>query len=102
MIWLIVTVFIALAAVFFFNSYQNKYQSFQGVVFNFIIVGVLLFLIFSVAFVYTTSEVSLKSLQGVLDFGKLYFSWLGQFFVQSKNAVGYVINQNWGVNSTSG
>lgn len=100
MILLVILVFAIIAIIFFVNSYQNKYQSFQGVVFNFIIVILLLFLLISVFFVYKNSDVNLTSFQGVVDFGKIYFSWILHFFQNSGGILGYAINQDWKGNVT--
>ena len=86
--------------IFFVNSYQNKYQSFQGVVFNTIIIILLLFLLISVTFVYKKSDTNLTSFKGIMSFFKVYFSWLGSLFKTTGNVVGYTVEQDWGGNAT--
>lgn len=96
----IILIFAIIVVIFFINGYQNKYQSFQGMVFNMLVVILLIFLLVSVFFVYQNSDVDLTSFQGFVDFGKVYFSWLGNSFKNMGNAVGYVINQDWRGNVT--
>lgn len=102
MIGIIFWVIVILVVFYFFNKYQNKYQSFQGNVFNLIIIGFLLFFAGTGIYVYLKVRPDLGSFNGSLAFFKLYFSWLGQFFTGTRDVVGYAVSHDWGVNSTSG
>jgi len=100
MIEIILVLFGVVVVVFLINSYQNKYQSFQGVIFNVIIIALLLFLLVTFSYVYRTSKPDLTSFNGVVGFFKIYLSWVGGFFQNTGNIAGYVIKQNWTPNST--
>lgn len=100
MIGLILLVVAVVGLIFFFNNYQNKYQSLQGGIFNFIIVVTLAFLVLSVSYVYLSNDVSLNSFENVVDFGGVYFSWLGGLFDNFKSITGYAIDQDWSANVT--
>lgn len=101
MLGLVIGVFIVLALIFLINGYQNKYQSFQGTVFNFIIVVMLLFLVLSVGYVYLGFEGDISTFAGFLSFFKLYFAWVADLVKNLGNITGYVVQQDWGaINST--
>ena len=89
-----------IAVIYLFNSYQNKYQNFQGVLFNFVIIMLLVFLLFTVSYVYSNTNPDLSNFSGVVNFIKVYFSWLGSFFGNTKNIAGYATKQNWVGNLT--
>ena len=100
MITFILLILGVILIVFFVNSYQNKYQSFQGVVFNTIVVILLLFFLISITYVYRSNDVELTSFKGITNFSKVYFSWLGSIFRTTGNVVGYTVEQDWGGNYT--
>lgn len=102
MLSVIFWIFGALILFYFFNKYQNRYQSFQGNVFNVIVVGLLLFFVLTAIYVYISSKPDVGSFQGTTAFLKVYFSWLGSFFTGTRDVVGYAVNYNWGVNSSIG
>lgn len=62
---------------------------------NFLIAGIVLFLVFSIAYVYFTSGVNLTTFDGFISFIKFYVSWIVAIFSNTGKTVGYVINQNW-------
>lgn len=101
MLNLVLIVFVIVAIIYLFNSYQNKYQSFQGVIFNLLVVSLLIFLLFSVSFVYTKTNPELTSFGGFVSFVKVYFSWVLGFFSNVGDISGYVVKQNWEGNLTS-
>ncbi|MEK6895824.1 MAG: hypothetical protein AABX48_04870 [Nanoarchaeota archaeon] len=100
MINIILIIFVIIAVIYLFNSYQNKYQNFQGVLFNFVIIMLLVFLLFTVSYVYSNTNPDLSNFSGVVNFIKVYFSWLGSFFGNTKNIAGYATKQNWVGNLT--
>ncbi|MBI2630552.1 hypothetical protein HYW76_05625 [Candidatus Pacearchaeota archaeon] len=46
------------------------------------------------------NNIDVKSFDGVVLAGKLYFSWMGQIFHNSKALVGSATKMNWEVNSS--
>ncbi len=101
MLWAIIWIIGVVLVFYLINKYQNRYQSFQGGLFNLIVIGLLLFFVFTAAYVYLTTKSNFGSFGEVVSFAKIYFSWLGNFMTGTKNVVGYVVEQDWGVNSTN-
>lgn len=101
MIWIIFWIIVVVVVFYLINKYQNRYQSFQGNIFNFVVIGLLLFFVFTASYVYINSASDLTSFKGVSDFLKLYFTWLGGFLNGTKDVVGYAVKQDWGLNSTN-
>ncbi|MBS3071560.1 hypothetical protein J4408_01075 [Candidatus Pacearchaeota archaeon] len=101
MMWFIIGVIGIIVLVFWINSYQNKYQSFQGNVFNIIVMGLIIFVIISSGYVYLNGDFTIKSFNDFSIFARTYFSWLASFFTNAKGVAGYVINQNWVGNITN-
>lgn len=100
MMWFVIVTLIVIAAILIFNMYQNKYQSAQGTIFNVVVTCFVLFLALSMGYVYFKGDVSVRSFNEVVVFGKLYFSWLGHFFGNIKGITGYVIKMDWAGNVT--
>lgn len=92
---------LVLIVVFLFNSYQNKYQSFQGNLFNFAVVFLLVFLILTIGSAYISSNFDLFSFKGLVGFFKFYLVWLGNFFSKGVSVAGYFIKQEWSLNVTN-
>jgi len=46
------------------------------------------------------NNMNLKSFDGIVGAGKLYFSWLGHAFENSRSILGNVIKMDWVGNST--
>lgn len=68
-----------------------------------VVLFLLLFLGLTFANIYFKSNADLKTFDGVMTAGKLYFSWLGQVAKNIGDVTGYVIHQDWGsVPGTSG
>lgn len=65
----------------------------------------ILFLIFvylSVSNVVNSNKIDLKTFDGAILAGKLYFSWLGNLFHNTQSLAGNVVKMDWSTNSTSG
>lgn len=69
---------------------------------SYVFIFILIFLIASVSYVYMTNNIDLTSFDGVVEAGKLYLGWLGGVFHNTGKITAYAVDQNWGVNSTSG
>lgn len=67
----------------------------------FMIVLVAMFAI-SLLYVYVSHGANLSSFDGLVGFGKAYFSWAGGVFHNVARVTGYAVKQDWGVNSTIG
>lgn len=64
------------------------------------LIGLILFTFFSVRAVFKGKEVDLKTLPGVMNAIKIYFSWLGGFLSNVKSITTSVIRMNWTGNTT--
>lgn len=102
MLGFIAIVLIIVVLVLLINGYQNKFQSFHGKLFNFVVVITLLFLVLSAGYVYMKADIDINEVGDIVKLVKLYFSWLSSFFDNTRTVTGYVINQDWGGNLSSG
>ena len=59
------------------------------------------FLYVGVAVVLQTGKVNLRSISGVMDFTKIYFSWLSSVFGNLKLITANAIQMNWFQNITT-
>lgn len=55
----------------------------------------------SLTFTFRGQEVDLKSIPGVIDASKLYFSWLSSVFVNLKSITGQAIKMDWTPSNSS-
>lgn len=66
-----------------------------------IILLVLLFLGISFWNVYSVHKLNLTTFDGTVNAGKVYFSWLGGLFSNTKAITTYAIKQNWSFQNNS-
>ena len=66
------------------------------------VVMICLFLIFSAIQIYRSKTTDLTTFDGLMSALKIYFSWLGQIFHNTKGIVGYTIQQDWSINNSIG
>ena len=71
-------------------------------VFAMFLIGMILFSYFSFTFVLKGKDVDLKSIPGVIEVGKLYFSWLGGVFGNFKSITFNAIKMDWAGNESVG
>lgn len=71
-------------------------------IFAMFLIGLILFLYFSSAFVFKEKEVDLQSITGITSAVKVYFSWLGSIFVNLKSITSNAIGMDWEGNKSSG
>jgi len=88
---------VLLALVIFFLKFKGFKHSF----FSFVVIFLALFLIISIVYVYSTSRIDLSSVDGLMQGGKVYLSWLGETFHNTKQITAYVVNQDWGAGNSS-
>jgi len=81
--------------------YLYQAQNWHGPIVNFIIIVAILLTLTSIFVVYSRNPVDFSSPQGFIEFTKAYFQWWGSLVKNTKGIAGYVINQDWGVNTTS-
>ena len=90
--WLVII--LILAAVYIFVKATNKGQN----VWSYLIVVAAIFFIVTLVYVSTLPGVSLKSLNGLVELGKLYFSWLAQVGGNMFHLTGNAVKLDWGTN----
>ena len=81
-----------------------EFKDFKHRILLFTIIGLFLFLIVSMGYVYFSSdtEFNFSSFEGLVDSGKVYVSWLDGFFGNIGSVTSYAIKQTWGFkNSTA-
>jgi len=71
-------------------------------IFALFLIGLILFLYFSSAFVFKGQNIDFKSISGVTEASKLYFSWLGSVFTNLKTITVNAVKMNWQGNNTIG
>jgi hypothetical protein len=93
--WIIVGVMI-LVILFFL-----KFKHFGHRTLIVILLIMILFVYLTASRIVSENNVNMKSFDGVVQAGKLYFSWLGQVGGNLKSLTGNAIRMDWGGNSTS-
>lgn len=66
-----------------------------------LIIALLLFAYISFTLTLKGKDVDYKSIPGLMQAGKIYFSWLGGVFGNMKSITGHAIKMDWGVNESS-
>lgn len=64
-------------------------------VFAIFLIGLIIFTYVSFTVSLKNHDVDLKSVNGVIGAGKLYFSWLGGVFGNLKSVTAYAFKQDW-------
>lgn len=64
------------------------------------LIGLILFLYISSAFVFKEQDIEWKSVSGVIKATKIYFSWLGSAFGNLRSITSYAIKMDWKINKT--
>lgn len=88
---------LVVAAIVIFVKTTNRGQN----VWSYAIVAGAIVVLISVLYVGTSADVSLKSLDGVVSFGKMYFAWLGRVLGNFGHITGDAVGLDWGINETS-
>ena len=70
-------------------------------IFAIFLIALILFSYLSVAFIFRDQDIDLKTIPGVIIASRLYFSWLGNIFVNFKQITTKAIQMDWGTNETA-
>jgi len=62
-----------------------------------IVMILFIFLMLTFGYVYVKDNPKINSVDGIVDFGKVYFAWLGAAFGNVKETTGYLSKQDWSV-----
>ncbi|MBU1136109.1 MAG: hypothetical protein KJ559_01215 [Nanoarchaeota archaeon] len=77
-----------------------KVRYFQHKMYIIFIVSLIAFFYLTGSMIIKENNMNLKSFDGIVGAGKLYFSWLGHAFENSRSILGNVIKMDWVGNST--
>ena len=95
--WIVLAVVGFLLVILLFKS-QNL-MGFLGIVKNNIFyiffIGVFLFFAFSLSHIHTKYNVDLKTFEGIVQAGQIYFFWFKSIFHNVGDVSGYVVQQDW-------
>ena len=94
--WLVIVVFI-LVLLWFFKARHMKNK-----VYAIAVVLMLLFFYTTFSNVINDNQIDVKSFDGVISAGKLYFSWLGNAIKNIAVIGGNVVKMDWAGNTTGG
>jgi len=75
-------------------------KRFKHKIFALFLIGLILFSYLSTAMIFKDKEVDLKTVPGVIAASKIYFSWLGTVFTNTKQITANVVNMDWGTNKS--
>lgn len=93
--WILIAL-VVLLVVFLFKFKEVRHR------FGLIVVIILLiFFVVSFSKIYSANDIDIGTFDGIVSAGKIYMSWLGNFAKNMGRVGGYVINQDWGLNSTN-
>ena len=94
--WLIIGAII-IVLVFVINRVQNT----RSGVSYYIVLGMLLFFSVSLYYIDNKYNLNLASFDGFVQAGRIYYSWGASLFHNAANVGGYVVKQDWGLNTTN-
>lgn len=86
-----------IAALVVFVIIIFKYKEIRHKIGLMAVILMLLFLVASFGQIYATHDLDLTSFDGLVDAGKIYFSWLGAAARNIVHLGGYAIKQDWSV-----
>ncbi len=92
--WILIIAFV-LIVLFFLRARHTKHK--------FLIVALILIILFvyiTAVKIFQANKPDLKTFDGVVSAGKVYFSWLIHAFGNVKSATGNVVKMDWEGNST--
>ena len=92
--WWIIAILIILVFLFL------RMRHFKHKIFAVVVILVLLFVYITVTKVISENKVDLKSFNGLVTAGKVYFSWLGNAIVNVKDLTTSAIKMDWVGNLT--
>lgn len=94
--WLIVAIVVFALIIFKFKEVKHKFGLMA-------IIIIILFIVASFGQLYTKNNLNLSNFDGIVDAGKVYFSWLGQAAHNIGKVSTYAVKQEWDtpVNSTT-
>ena len=77
-------------------------KRFKHKIFALFLIGLILFSYLSAAMIFHGKELDLKTVPGVIAASRIYISWLGTVFQNTKQITANVVDMDWGSNKTIG
>lgn len=77
-------------------------KRFRHKIFAIFLIAMILFVYLSATYVLKGRDLDLKTIPGVVDATKIYFSWLFSIFGNVKSVTSNAIKMDWGVNESVG
>jgi len=93
------TLFIVISLIVFIYI-LIEVKRFKHKIFALFLIGLILFSYLSAAMIFKDKEVDLKTIPGVIAAGRIYFSWLGTVFTNTKQITSNVVSMDWGTNKS--
>ena len=75
-------------------------KRFRHKIFALFLIGIILFSYLSAALIFKDKEVDFTTIPGVLAAGRIYVSWLGTVFQNTKQITASVVDMDWGSNES--
>ena len=72
-----------------------EFKRMKHKIFAFFLIGLIIFTYATFTISLQGKNVTLTTVPGMIDAGKLYFSWLGSVFVKAKTVTMYAIGIDW-------
>ena len=72
-----------------------EFKRLKHKLFAFLLIGLILFTYISFTASLKGHDVDLKSVSGIMEAGKLYFTWIGGVFSNFKSITAYAFKQDW-------
>lgn len=100
--WIIgVVAFILFVTLYKSQDFMAIFSLLKRNIFVFIAIALILFVSFSLYKVSINHDVSFKSFDGIVNAGKVYLVWLKSVFTNFGKVTGYVVQQDWMLNSSN-
>ncbi len=93
--WILIALVVFVVFVFF------KFKEFRHQLSLFLVIGLILFFLISFGNQYASNHFDLKTFDGVIQAGRVYFSWLGSFTGKVVKVSSYVVQQDWDMNASA-
>jgi len=78
-----------------------EFKRFKHKMFAIFLIAMILFFYLSAVYVFKGKDLDMKTIPGVIDITKVYFSWLFSIFGNVKSVTSNAVKMDWGVNEST-
>lgn len=78
-----------------------EFKRLKHKMFAILLIGMILFSYISFSLVFKEEKIDFKTVPGLIDASKIYFTWLGSLFGNMKSITTYAVNMDWNKNETN-